>query len=730
MFRDSRRAVALLTASLLVPSYSAHAGAAFKAVWFPNGNVTYKIASDAQGADDAIHDTMRYLSDHTPLAIDETSSDSSANLHFEATWVAPNGGGYTYAYWDENRADDNQKIRFDPDHLPGRTTIAHEFGHTLGFPHEFQRDTRDGQVDVCFNTDPFNYAKMGSAFWPDPYQNLSPYDFASVMNAGYSSCVTPLPGQNQQSRYYEGIENLLSVHDINSIYRMYGEPLGTNDAGDRFGVAVASGDYDDDGLKDVVVANLQSGGLYLSFYRGVGTAPTEDVDGLKWMPWFKVTHDDDVADDAAVTLATGDFNGDGIDDLAVGQPDYDQGRGRVSILFVNTLPSDSAKDSFEEDFAPWGRKGIQHRIDVDTGDFGLRTPGFYPHLGASLAAIRGTNYRDDASDAAYDDLAIGAPLAGAVSSEPGGSPAKGAVVILKGRVDTSPADFSVATYKVVWNPNNDTSEFGAAVAPVPGMCYTAAGAEEFYTDMLAVGAPGKDSDKGAVYVFGCLRSGTSSSLVLPSFFWTETPTTSGGRFGQALAGLRVRDGSLRTTHLLVGQPKYEAPSDGKKVGRVLLFDLGGFGGDFLIEREGYTPSTHDGQDEFGSALAVQQHAYGETDEGGDEVFVGIGMPGAKVDGVRAGKVLVWRPFQDPGTANAIEASDPDASTRTRFGASIATLRPLQDVGGFVAGAPEAIVDGVDAGQVSTLQNGATSGWTAIRRNLDQESEGDSRPTNR
>jgi hypothetical protein len=725
MFRHSRRAVSLLTAVLLVPSW-AQAGAAFKAVWFPNGNITFRIASDAHGADDDIRETMTYMSEHTPLEIDETTSQSSANLHFEATTTAPNGGGYTYAYWDENRNDDNQKIRFDPNHLPSRFVIAHEFGHALGFAHEFQRDTRDGHVDVCFNVDPFNYAELGSAYWPDPYENLSPYDFASVMNDGYSGCVTPLPGKNQQSRDYHGIYNLFSVHDINSLYRMYGEPLGTNDGGDRFGVAVSSGDYDDDGHKDVVVANLQSGGLYLTFYRGVGTAASENVEGLKWMPWFKVTHDDDVASDAQVTLATGDFNGDGIDDLALGQPSYNNNRGRVSILFVNEVPSLTEYD-FEEDYAPWGRKGIQYRIDLEPGDVGLSTAGFYPHLGASLAAIRGTNYRDDEDDDPYHDLVIGAPYAGSITMT--GQVPKGAVVVVKGRVDTSPVDFSVATYRVVWNPVNESTEFGAAVAPVPGMCYTASGATEFYTDMLAVGAPGHTDDKGAVYVYGCLRSGVSSNLVAPPLFWTEYPGTSGGRFGQALAGFRVRDGAYRTAHLLVGQPKFQT-SDGKRVGRVALFDLGGFGGEFLVYREDFVPSTHDGQDEFGSALAVQQHAYGDTDEGGDQVFVGIGMPGAKVDSVRAGKVYVWRPFQEPDSASVIEASDPDGSTQTRFGASIATLRPLQEAGGFVAGAPEAIVDGVDAGQVSTLQNGASTGWSTIKRNLDQESEGDQRASNR
>ena len=138
-------------------------------------------------------------------------------------------------------------------------------------------------------------------------------------------------------------------------------------------------------------------------------------------------------------------------------------------------------------------------------------------------------------------------------------------------------------------------------------------------------------------------------------------------------------------------------------------------------------------------LAVQQRPYSDTvtDEGGRETYIGIGMPGAKVDGVRAGKVYVWRPFNSDGslhgTADAIEAYNPDAASDTRFGDSIATLRPLKDQGGFVAGAPDAITtaDDVQAGQVSTLQNEAGPyAWDGVRWNLNQETEGDKRPTNR
>src|SRR5262245_43378058 len=108
-------AIPLALATLLTP-FAARAAASFTDVWFPNGNVEFHIADDAEDARDTITDTMTYMAEHTPLEIVESATESGADLHFEATWVAPNGGGYTYAYWDEIRDDDNQKIRFDPNH--------------------------------------------------------------------------------------------------------------------------------------------------------------------------------------------------------------------------------------------------------------------------------------------------------------------------------------------------------------------------------------------------------------------------------------------------------------------------------------------------------------------------------------------------------------------------------------------------------------------------------------
>jgi len=707
---------------------AAFAAAAFTDVWYPDGDIRYYIDHGVLDPH-AIEDTMTYLSEYTPITVEEKTSAGSANLQFLNGSSGLEDDGKTPSYWVQNRADSDKKIKMAATSPLSMDSVMHQVGHALGLVHEFQRDDRDDHVAVCFNVDPVDYSPLGGIYWPDPYYNLSPYDQASVMSDGHQSCVTRLPGEDAGSRMYEYVGNPLSVNDINGLYRMYATEMGSNDPGDRFGAAVSSGDYDNDGFKDIAVANVQGNGLWLSFFRGVATDPAENVTGLEWMPWFKVELDDDVPVDARVALASGDFDGYGTDDLAVGQPDYDHKRGRVSILQLTTGPEDADKSDFERQFAPWGHKGIQHRYDLSPEDLELPSTQSPPELGAALATVHATDdNRDDPDDLRYEDLLIGAPGA---SDDNKGPVAKGAVVILQGYF--SPLTSMRA---VLWNPKATVGEFGAAVAAIPGRCALNGQASKYYEDFIAVGAPGNNGDNGAVHIYGCATAG-GGALLPPPLLKSSYSNTVGSRYGQALAGFRIHvSDSSSKSYLAIGQPQYEA-SDGKKVGRVALNQILNDGSLSFVN--GYVPSQHDGADEFGSALAVQQRPYSDSipDEAGRETFIGIGMPGAKVDGVRAGKVYVWRPFNSDGSlhnpASVIEALNPDPGSDTRFGDSIATLRQLKDLGGFVAGAPNAVTpgDGIQAGQVSALQNGGGPyDWDGVRWNMNQEEHGDRQPTNR
>jgi hypothetical protein len=372
---------------------------------------------------------------------------------------------------------------------------------------------------------------------------------------------------------------------------------GTNVAGDRFGGAVAWGDFNRDGYEDLAVGaaedevgTARSGAVFVfpgsPTGLGTGTVLTQSAAGGSNEP----------GDRFGFSLATGDFNNDGYDDLAVGAPLENRGATDDGVIYV--FPGSAT-----------GLQGGTFRDQVALG--GVMESN--DQLGYALAA-------GDFNNDGYDDLAASAPNEGGW----------GAVFILRG----SGAGLQAGPIKVQTQgggSNTAGDRFGHALAAGDhdGDGYDDLFIGAPYEDLEQEGAP----DSGVVFLF----KGSGTGLGTGSYF---SQTQAGGgnepgdHFGAALAlGDFNKDGRA---DLVVGAPD-EAPGGFPRGGSI--FVLPGTAGSLT----GYWRSQENSggdpvelADGFGRALAA-----GDVDGDGYDDLV-VGAPNeSPVGSVNSGAVFLY-----------------------------------------------------------------------------------------
>jgi hypothetical protein len=360
---------------------------------------------------------------------------------------------------------------------------------------------------------------------------------------GYDDLAVGVPG--------ETIGSVSQVSHAGAVQIFYGGSLGlriggnhilhkihsgiTGQTDDGYASSLAAGDFNRDGYDDLAIGipkkdvgspsdvRTDAGGVIVVYGcpDGLGSDCGGEIDQYITENGLGGSLSSVADDQFGTSLAAGDFDGDGFDDLAIGVPNDDSFSGGLNAGAAWVVYGSSAglggHGSQSSHFWHQDRSGVE----------GVAEPG--DRFGASLAA-------GDFNGDGFDDLAIGVP-----SEDVGGATNAGAVNVLFGSASgLTAAGDQVLTQAGSDSENNDF--FGVSLAAGDA---TGDGRSE-----LVVGAHGEDSFKGAVHAFRGTSSGLSRLQVVSAR--VAGGAQPGDYFGASLA-MGDFDGNGRCD-LAVGAP--------------------------------------------------------------------------------------------------------------------------------------------------------------------------------
>ena len=305
---------------------------------------------------------------------------------------------------------------------------------------------------------------------------------------------------------------------------------GSSAAGDEFGHALAAGDFDGDGFEDLAIGaprrDQQGGGsadlgrVYVVYgsASGLVLGSAQGIPPLSSLPGGRYGE----------ALAAGDFDGDGVADLAVGEPgrtvSNQAGAGRVEVL----LGSDGGLDLTTSRLFT----NVTFGIDPEAGDeFGAVLSAGDFDRGAAIGCL---------VDECTADLAIGSPL-----EDVGTAADAGIVVVVYSVAGLGPdpqfaqiLDQSDLGYNV--EPGD---RFGGALAAGP------VDTDSLFDELrggddLAIGAPGEDvvggqDDQGVAHLLLAYATegldASTSQIQQQLAGYSSAPGAADDHFGAALA---------------------------------------------------------------------------------------------------------------------------------------------------------------------------------------------------
>jgi hypothetical protein len=398
-------------------------------------------------------------------------------------------------------------------------------------------------------------------------------------------------------------------------------PFGDPTSQQYFGGALAVGNFDGDLYPDLAIALPEdTGGPILDRRAKSGSVALipGSPSGLAMsnalylsQPWTGADPAvQEAGDHFGCSLASGDFNGDGVDDLAVGVCNETVGMGDPDLILTEPVPvsgrhlglalaaGDINGDGADELVVAQAAGGF-YFLSGSPG--GLATTGTLwnlgPHEGLALGDFNGDGFAD---------FAVGGPTTGWTAGD-GFVWAGSASGLVEPAATWLRQEFLV----------NDALDGGNETGDRFGESLLAADLDNDGYDDLVIGAPGEDVgpegsefvDAGAVYV---VRGGPPGLSLGTAAYWTElgmvsqTVVADGDGFGRALAaGDSDDDGFLE---LAVGSPWKAASGQGEAGLAILLSGSAAGPTDFGVARvwqqdSPAVPDASEAGDRFGRTLA-------------------------------------------------------------------------------------------------------------------------------